>query len=176
MKTVEERIEAWIEGKLTGPELVELERELGPDRPATPAPTASPARQLGKLLRAHCSAPKLQNPDFFNHQLMQRIAADQAAAQRGKETDRASGRFLFFSLPRMALAGVFCLLMALLIFASTIPGSRRSNPTAGQFITEILNAHTEDPAISASAFHSKAENVTVLWLEGLNYLPDGEKL
>ena len=177
MKTAEEKLTAWIDGKLQGEELAEFERELANYPEAAAEKTA--AGQLGELLRTHCTAPELQNADFFNHQLMQRIEADEAAAGVQTAVSGASAegvRSVLFSLARMAWAGVAFLLIALLLFAITIPGARRSNPTAGEYMAEILNAHTEDPAITASTFHSKAGNVTVLWLDGLNYLPDGEKL
>jgi len=170
MKTVEEKITAWIDGKLTGSELADF--DANPEAMAEKAA----AQQIGMLLRAHCGEPKLQNADFFNHQLMQRIEADQRAGATSKPRGSFTFSSIFFSLSRMAWAGVACLLMALLLFAATIPGARRSNPTAGQYMAEILNAHTEDPAISASTFHSKASNVTVLWLDGLKYLPDGDQL
>lgn len=119
--------------------------------------------------------PQLEHADFFNHQLMERIAADQAASSTQKAQRKEVGSF-FFSLRRMAWAGAFCLLIALALFATTIPGSRRYNPTAGQCVSEILNAHTEDPAITASSFHCKKGNVTVLWLDGLGYMPNGDQL
>jgi hypothetical protein len=184
MKTVEEKIAAWVDGKLTGNQIAELDRELGGSHWRTGSESGldrsrlivetEADRQMGDLLRAHCGAVALDNADFFNHQLLQRIEADQAASRKGGE--RSPGWSLFLSLRRMTLAGAFCLAMAALLFASTIPGSRRSNPTARQFMAEITNARTEDPSITASTFHSKSEKVTVLWLDGLKYLPDGEQL
>lgn len=187
MKTVEEKIAAWVDGKLTANQLAELDRELGGSHWRT-ASAAAPAgasrarsivenetdRQLAGLLRSHCGDRHLENADFFNHQLLRRIEADQAVERQAGS--RGAGWSLFLSLRRMALAGAFCLVVAVLLFASTIPGTRRSNPTPRQFMAEITNARTEDPAITASTFHSKSEKVTVLWLDGLNYLSDGDKL
>ena len=127
--------------------------------------------QLGQFLREYCSSQELRHPDFFSHELMRRIAADQAASQSCKPA-RISGRFLFLSLQRMAGVGALCLLIALLLFAATIPGAKRTNPTASQVITEILNTSTDDPAITASSFNSKNGHVAVIWLDGLTYLPE----
>ena len=73
MKTFEERFTAWVDGQLTGPDLAECEKELA-THPEAAAERAE-AQKLGDLLRAQ-HAPKLGNADFFNHQLMQRIAAE----------------------------------------------------------------------------------------------------
>jgi len=173
MKTVEEKMTAWIDGTLTGSELAEFEKELGREQIIS---EKEAAQQIGALLRTHSRGPELKNADFFNHQLMQRIKADQAAGMSSKRGAAFQIGSLFLSLSRMAWAGAACLLIALVLFATMIPGARRSNPTPGQYMAEILNAHTDDPTITASAFHSKAGNVTVLWLDGLNYLPDGDKL
>lgn len=186
MKTVEEKIAAWIDGDLPASELAGLDKELGGSHWRTDSAHGASRslaedkadRQTGELLRAHCGSVALENADFFNHQLLQRIEADQASLRKAGSTRalRSPGWFLFFSLRRTALAGAFCLVMAVLLFASTIPGSRRSNPTPGQFMAEIMNARTDDPAITASTFHSKSEKVTVLWLDGLKYLPDEGQL
>ena len=47
------------------------------------------------------------------------------------------------------------------------------NPASNnEYMAQFYNARTADPAVSATAFHSKKDNVTVLWLDGLDYLPE----
>src|SRR5258708_7150702 len=101
MKPFEEQFTARVDGKLTGAELAEFEKD--------------PALKLGKLLREHPTVPPLSNPDFFNHQLMQRIAAEMP---RPVERKRA----FISSIPGLAWAGAFCLLVSLALFKTTIPG------------------------------------------------------
>jgi anti-sigma factor RsiW len=137
MTTVEEKMTAWIDGKLTGKELAEFERELE-RRPEAVVEKAA-AQQIGELLRTHCSAPILQNAEFFNHQLMQRIEADQANAGAPRKTASArEGRFL--NLPRMAWAGVFCLLIALMLFEVTISRAESIQPRASMSLKSSIPA------------------------------------
>jgi hypothetical protein len=167
MKTFEEKFTAWIDGELTGKELADFEaglagvKEAGVDRIA--------AHCVGDLLRGHGGAPELQNADFFNHQLMQRIDAETP----GPGIKPARPLFSW-SLSRFACAGVCSLLIAVALFYFMIPvGPRRSTPASGELA--ILNTHSGDPTITVTAFHSKDNKVTVLWLDGLKYIPEDKK-
>ncbi|SRR5581483_4542070 len=168
MKTFEEKFSAWIDGQLTGDELADFERELA-TRPDADAEKFA-AHQLGDLLREHVATPRLANADFFNHQLMQRIAADEA------QPAPAPRRAFFWTLPRMALAGAFCLLLSFAMYFVAVPKTQRQIEARQEYVAKILNAHSDDPAISATAFHDKQQNVTVLWLDGLDYIPDHQQV
>lgn len=170
MKTFEEKYTAWLDGKLTGPELADFEKELAamPDAAAD----KRSARRLGDLLRRHGTAPRLMGAEFFNHQLMRRIEAETE-----KPRERATGGSWFWPLPRLVWAGAFCLLLAGVLFKAMIPSSSdiiiQSDPL---YFAEIIEVRTPDPSISATTVYDPRDNVTVLWLEGLDYLPASYKL
>ena len=170
MKTFEEKFTAWIDGKLNGDELRDFEAELGrmPDAEAEKNATL----QLGELLRAEYRAPELKNADFFNHQIIQRIEAD---APRKKIAAEPGGAFSFFTLGRMALAGALSLAVAVVLFIFVIKPAPRSNPTPKDLLAQVLDVNTDDPDVTATSFQSKSQKVTVLWLDGLDYIPDEPK-
>jgi anti-sigma factor RsiW len=159
MKPFEEQFTAWVDGKLTGAELAEFEKELE----AHPEALAEKddALKLGQLLREHPTAPALGNPDFFNHQLMQRIAAD---APRPVEQKRS----WFWSIPRLAWAGAFCLVVTAGLFLTTIPTGavKKSN-----YFAQVVENWPGNPNVSASTVYSADDDVTVVWLDGLDYIP-----
>ena len=162
MKTFEERFTAWVDGQLTGPDLAEFEKELAAHPEA--AAERADAQKIGDLLRAQ-PAPKLGNADFFNHQLMQRIAVE---TLRIAEPMKARG--WFWSLPRLAFAGAACLVVAGGLFKTLIPA-----PTApgekSKYYAQVVEAWPADPSISATTVYNARDNVTVVWLDGLDYIP-----
>ena len=159
MKPFEEQFTAWVDDKLSGAELAEFEKELA----AHPEAVAEKegALRLGEFLREHSTAPSLTNPDFFNHQLLQRIAAE---TPRPAEKQRAP----YWSLPRLAWAGAFCLLISLGLFKTLIP-STRVEPS--KYFAQVVETWPSDPSISATTVYSPEDNVTVVWLDGLDYIP-----
>jgi len=169
MKTFEEKFTAWVDGRLTGAELAAFERELEARPEATAEKQA--ALQLGDLLRAHIAAPPLRNPDFFNHQLLQSIRQQQPQSSSAPRRSPS-----FWSLPRMAFSGAFLLLLATIFYFAAVPNTRREVRHNQQYVSNILNARSDDPDITATSFHSKENNVNVLWLDGLGYMPRDHKL
>lgn len=166
MKTFEEKFTAWVDGRLEGPELAAFERELEA-RPEAFAEKKA-LLEIRSLLRTHIAARPLHNADFFNHQLLRQIAPAAAPAPA-----RRAG---FWSLPRMAFSGAFLLLLSTLLYFAAVPQTRREVRHNEQYVTNILNARSDDPNITATVFHSKEDNVNVLWLDGLNYIPPDHKL
>lgn len=169
MKTFEERYTAWIDGRLTGPELEAFEKELE-DREEAEADKRG-AHRLGDLLRTHGTAPAMPNPDFFNHQLMARIAAEQP-----RQTTGSGGGRWFFSWPFMRLAAIggVALALGLMLVRTNMPEApapRTTMPSQPPYFAQILETQTDDPNISATVLHSEQDNVTVLWLDGMEYLP-----
>ncbi len=165
MKTFEERYTAWIDGLLTGPELEAFEKELD-DWQAAEADKLD-AQRLGELLRTHGAAPALPNPDFFNHQVMARITAEEATP-----APRTNGGRWLFSWPilRLASAGAFVAVLGW-VLAKTIQQEVPSVSHQPAYYAQIIETQTADPNISATVLHSEQDNVTVLWLDGMDYLP-----
>ncbi len=170
MKTFEENYTAWIDGKLSGAELAAFERELE-GHPDAQADRES-ALKLGEFLRRNSGGAPLAHPDFFNHQILQRIEAEKnSAPARGWE----------WSWPRFAWAGLAALLVAVFLFKVWIPtesqplGFAESGSVAPGF-AEIVRVRAGDPSISVTPMYDLRDNVTVLWLEGLDYLPASYKL
>ncbi len=166
MKTFEERFTAWVDGQLTGSELADFEKELA-TRPEAAAEREE-ARKLGDLLRSQ-PVPPLGNEDFFNHQLMERIAAE---TPRTAEPVKARG--WFWSLPRLAFAGAACLLVAGGLFKTLIPATTSATAHVGEkskYYAHVVESWPADPTISATTVYDPNDNVTVVWLDGLDYIP-----
>jgi anti-sigma factor RsiW len=167
MKTFEERFTAWVDGRLAGAELAAFEKELAAHPEATAEREA--ALKLRAFLRDHPTAPDLANEDFFNLQLQQRIAAE---SPRAREPERRT--WSFWTLPRLAWAGALSLVIAGVLFKTFIPPSVTSDKAP--YFAQVVEAWPADPGISATTVYSPADNVTVLWLEGLDPIPAGYKL
>jgi len=168
MKTFEEKFTAWVDGRLSGAQLAAFERELEAHPEALADKEA--ALDLGNLLRSNLPPAPLPNPDFFNHQVLLRIHATEAPAPS------PARRPIFWTLPRMVFSGIFLLLLSTVFYFLAVPATRREVRQNQQYVTNILNARSDDPGITATSFHSKAENVDVLWLDGPAYIPPGHKL
>lgn len=165
MKAFEEQFSAWVDGRLSGEELAAFERELAA-RPDAQADRAA-AEKLRVLLRSHPTAPRLSNPDFFNLQLLQRIEAEQKKAPERAARERTPW---FWSLPRLAVAGAACLLIALVLFRALIPvGSPRDS--GAPYFAQVIESWPADESISAKTVYDPEDNVTVLWLDGLDRVP-----
>jgi anti-sigma factor RsiW len=169
MKTFEEKFTAWVDGRLTGSELAAFERELEEHPEALAEKEA--ALELGGLLRAHLAAPPLRNADFFNQQILQQIESSVRPAAPAPAPRRS-----FWTLPRMAFSGAFLLLLASLLYFAAVPNTRREVRRDQQYVTNVLNAQSDDPNITATSFHSDQDNVNVVWLDGLSYMPPDHKL
>jgi hypothetical protein len=82
----------------------------------------------------------------------------------------AEKRAPFWSLARMAWAGAFCLALALALYKTTIPAGAPQGPDS-KYFAQVVEAWPSDPSISATTVYSPEENVTVVWLDGLDYIP-----
>lgn len=163
MKTFEERYTAWVDGDLEGAELAAFEEELKAHPEAQADRRA--ALSLGDLLRQHAPGVRLKNADFFNHQLQQRIAAEAPAEAV------PSARPAAFPLARLAWIGAFCVVIAIGLFEFAIPTGPYQNQPENRYVAEVLEATPGTASISATAFQAEKTGVTVLWLDGLEYLP-----
>ncbi len=165
MKAFEEQFTAWVDGTLTGEELAAFERELA-SRPDALTDRAA-AQKLGTLLRTQSTAPRLSNPDFFNLQIIQRIEAERPKAERAPV--RAKSPW-FWSLPRLAMAGAGCLLVAFVLFRTMIPVQAPTDSGAPYF-AQVIESWPADDSISATTVYTPEDNVTVLWIDGLDSVP-----
>jgi len=170
MRTFEEKLDAWLEGKLVGKELAEFEASL----PAlTEAELAQQESQpLAALLKEHVGTRTLTNEDFFNHQLLTAIEREEDAAGPAPAVV-APARETWWSIGRLVWTGaaslaIFALCTFFLMREENI-GNQQST-----YLTQIINARV-DPAVSPNAtisiFETKDEKVTVLWVDGLQSLP-----
>ena len=154
MKTFEEKFTAWVDGELKGRELAEFEAELPNALEARLEKTSS--RQLGDLLREHGRAPELTNPDFFNSQIMQQIEAEATADAYAPVRKKFR-----WTLPKLAFAGAFSLLISLGLYHEFIPAPVKDSGAEVVF----------GPDGSKTKVHSSAPNdSTVVFITGP--LPD----
>jgi hypothetical protein len=165
MKTFEEKWTAWVDDQLTGRELEDFLASL-PDRASAEAEKQS-AKQLGALLRHEAVA--LQNADFFNHQLRERLNREDRPMRRN---DTSSS---WWTIPRLLFGGATSL--AIFVICALIIVNRPAPRGQSQYLSQILNARV-DPTVSPNAtismfdiFENKEQRVTVIWLDGLQSLP-----
>jgi len=168
MKTFEEKWTAWLDGQLTGNELVEFEASL-PDKAAADLERQD-ALKLGAFLKENLNAPAMVNEEFFHHQLRGQIHRE--SASEAQPVEPAHVRETWWSIGRLLWTGAASLAI---FFVCTYFVVQESNP-GGQstYLTQIINARV-DPAVSPNAtismFESKENKVTVLWVDGLQSLP-----
>ena len=167
MKTFEENWTAWLDGELRGKELAEFEASL-PDHAAAEAEKLE-AQKLGGLLKQQLRAPAMGNEEFFNHQLRERIAAEDA---RGSTTRRSERPHFSWSIGRLVWSGATAL--ALFVVCTFFVMRSREPADQSQYLSQILNARVDpglSPYATVSMFQTKEEKVTVLWVDGLQSLP-----
>jgi anti-sigma factor RsiW len=161
MKTsdFETNFTAWLDGRLEASQAAAFEhamRARGFDPVAERAAHAS----VRTLLREHSPSPTLANADFFQHQIGRQIEHARRKAARP-----------WWTFPRLAWAGAVSLLIAGVLFKMLIPvGGSRALENQDYFAT-VVDARTYEPAISVDTVYNPKDNVTVLWLDGLDYLP-----
>lgn len=158
----EEKFTAWLDGQLSREEATAFEQELS-TRGFDPAAERHAGAELGKFLRSHSPAPQLANPDFFNHQILHRIELEQPIT-------RPATRGFWWSLPRLAAAGAFCLLIAAALFYTLVPYGA-SAVDHSPYFAEVIDARPMDDTLSADTIYTARDNVTVVWIGGLDYLP-----
>src|SRR4029077_16932675 len=133
MKTFEEKWTAWLDGQLSGRELVEFESSL-PDLAAAEAERHD-AQKVGAFLKKELGAQVLSNEEFFSHQLRERIARD-------TETETDGGfRSSWWTIPRLVWSGATALA---LFFICAVAIMRQHQPgEQSEYLTQILNSRVE---------------------------------
>jgi anti-sigma factor RsiW len=165
----EEMFTAWVDGKLEEEEAGRFEVEMRA-RGFDPELEREAAQSVTQLLRLHASAPELPHADFFQHRLMNR-ARTEAGDTQDEAPSAARRKWLTWRLPRLAWAGAFALIIAATLFYSTIPHPRNGAADVQPYFATVVDVRTFEPTVSASTVYQPGDNVTVLWLEGLEFLP-----
>ena len=165
MKTFEEKWTAWLDGQLSGRELIEFESSL-PDL-ATAEAEKRDAHKLGAFLKKELAVQPLTNEEFFSHQIRERIARE------SEERSRGGFESTWWTLPRLVWCGATAL--ALFVICTVAVIRERQPGEQSEYLTQILNSRVDpaaNPHATISIFEIKNDNkVTVLWTEGLQTLP-----
>ncbi|MBV8378918.1 MAG: hypothetical protein JO279_18150 [Verrucomicrobia bacterium] len=156
MKTFEQKFTAWLDGKLGGDELRSFESK----HPSIHQEKAEYLKLKG-LLSEGLHRRELENPEFFNSQIMERIRRDAGGPTQ------ASCRMLF-GLPRLVWGGILALSVGFAFFITIIPRSDFSDPRA-KYVAEVLKTTTADPKVKDTVENRK--ETTVIKLKGLDKLP-----
>jgi anti-sigma factor RsiW len=167
MKTFEEKWTAWIDDELSEAERAEFEASLD-DRAAALA-EKNQAHKLGALLQEELRSPAMGNVEFFHHQLRSRIAAESAPTESRSAPAR---RESWWTIRRLLWTGASSL--AVFAICAFFVMREEKAPDQSQYLTQILNARVDPgvgPNATVSIFQTKADRVTVLWVDGLKSLP-----
>jgi len=112
---------------------------------------------IGNLLRKHSEIPPLQHAEFFNHQILREITSTSSPS---------SPHYNPPPLLRFAFAGTACLLAAAGIYFGFV-ASQEKEP---EFAVQITEIKAGDDQLSVKLIES--EGLAVVWVDGLDYLPD----
>lgn len=173
MKTIEERQTTWMDQTMPADERAAFEAELSSAERNYLEQERAIVADLREGLRHHLAAPPLEAPDFFNHRIMQTIREEEAVSQPADTpAGEASESSFWHRLGRLAWLGAGAVALAVVLTASMIPRGGEHAPIdySAQVIQPRVPADVD--GISAVAFHSEESDLTVLWLDGLEYLPD----
>jgi len=158
MKTFEENFTAWLDGELSPEEA----RLFLKDHPFIQKEKAD-FLKLKNLLRQGLQSHVLENPDFFNAQIMAEIGRH--------SVPRRSLHKGWFGLPRIAFCGLCALGAGFAMFVALIPHGDLSDPRSG-YVADALKAKTRDPNVKTTVDNQK--ETRSIKLEGLQKLPPGK--
>ncbi|XHR26993.1 MAG: anti-sigma factor family protein [Chthoniobacteraceae bacterium] len=169
----DERFTAWLDGQLPEGERAEFEAELDAGTRERAEAERSEALKLGDLLRRHAMGP-VRGCEGLNAQVLARIQAEipvevpsempaEVLPMAATGASKPLGRLVWGGFGGLAAAAV-------LFFAFVQPVLNRPGPPP-EYYAQIFKATTADPTISAVAVHSEADQATVIWIDGLDYVP-----
>jgi hypothetical protein len=164
----EETYTLWLDGQLSLADAATFEKQMR-ERGLDPAAERAGGEKLHRLLSANSPAPEMKHPDFFNRQLLYRIEQEQRAEAKPEAAPAGFWRWLAF--PKIAWAGVACLLIAGAMFKTMIPTNVPSSREKSPYFATVVDSRTFDPTVSANTVYNPQDNITVLWIDGLDYLP-----
>jgi hypothetical protein len=161
MKAFEEKYTAWMDGRLAGKELEKFEKELADHGGLEAARTERTGYgRLQKALRKHGQTPELEFPNVFNQQVLDRM-----------ERESARDRVVPWRIRWLVWAGVGCLAVAAGLYQALIPKARPSG-----YWAEVKSVRVADPSLWAEPVYRPGEEVTLIWIDGLDYLPESYAL
>ena len=159
----ETAITLWIDGKLAGDELAQMEAwaknqpELLAERDAIRAMNS----QIADTIPASEEPPY---PDFFNQRILRDIEEETSVVAPTKSVKEKLNIWRWLAIPAAAAAMTACFYMGLRSGAQTGSGS----PT----IATTPTVYTPDENVRAAMFTANSADATVIVLEGLNDIPD----
>lgn len=171
--TFEARYTAWVDGQLNVADAAAFELELREQHSLDAVSERESQHALGAALRTHLAPTPLPHGDFFNHQLMERIRADVAASEAATHSPAPALVPWFRSIfARLALTGAAVALVGAVGYRTLISPQMEQRPETA-YLTRVVDARSNTPGISAVSIDYKDEGVAVLWLDGMEYLPEG---
>ena len=123
--------------------------------------------EISGFLKEHVSMERpVPNADFFNSQIVDRIAGEQRTKEiHGRQ--RTGSGWLHWLLRPWALASAAALIaLAAFVWQQTAPTQK----------TEVVHTYTPDPSIHATSTSNSSADATVLTLDGLAGLPDDHEV
>jgi hypothetical protein len=171
MKTFEERHAEWLDGRLNESENSVFERELAATHGLDPVTERAAFDRLKRALREHMALTRMPNPDFFNHRLLERIEADRKERQAPAPADDSVSRWIHAHLLRLALAGAAALALGVVAYQGLISPELVPRPET-VYLTQVLDAKSPAPDISAVSFNESEQPAAVLWLDGVEHMPE----
>jgi anti-sigma factor RsiW len=151
MKDFESTFNRWLDGSLNEAERREFEASL--DEEALHAAKSWPG--IRTLLKESAAQIALPHPDFLNEQVRRAIEEKPSLPA--------------FPLSRLVWAGSFCVVAAVALTLCFLPIQNHGS-------TVVFVAGTSVPGASASTFQPPGERGAVIWLDGMPYIPDGERV
>jgi hypothetical protein len=164
----EETFTLWLDGRLSLADAEAFEKQMR-DRGLDPAAERASGEKLHRLLHENGPAPMMKHTEFFNRQLLYRIEQEQRAETKPEAASVSFWRWL--SLPKIAWAGLACLLIAGVMYKTMIPTSGSGPLDQSPYFATVVDSRTFDPGVSANTVYDPRDNITVLWIDGLDYLP-----
>jgi hypothetical protein len=164
----EETFTLWLDGRLGPADAEAFEKQMR-ERGLDPAAERASGEKLHRLLHENSPAPTMKHTELFNRQLINRIEQEQRAEARPEGA--VVGFWRWFALPKIAWAGFACLLIAGVMYKTMIPTSGPGPLDQSPYFATVVDSRTFDPTVSANTVYNPRDNITVLWIDGLDYLP-----
>ena len=171
MKTFEERHADWLDGRLNQSECEIFERELAASHGLDPVTERAAFDRLRQALREHMALTRMPNPDFFNHRLLERIEEDRRENAAPEPAAAGGPSWIHAHLLRLAFAGAAALALGVLAYRGLIAPEIGARPETA-YLTQVLDAKSPGPDISAVSFTEKEQPAAVLWLDGVEHVPE----
>ena len=171
MKTFEERHADWLDGRLNQAEREIFERELAESHGLNPTVERAEFDRLKQALRKHMAQTRMPSPDFFNHRLLERIEADRRASAVRPASPSDAPNWIHAHLLRLALFGAAALAVGVVAYRGLIAPEIAARPET-VYLTQVLDAKSPAPDISAVSFNESEQPAAVLWLDGVEHMPE----